>query len=156
MSGFTSDSLSNLGAKMDSMGGMDPPFNLKRGERIMGALWSAIVALVVAAVVLMIVSRFNLGLSVSGFGAAIISAIVIAIVAAIFIWLFGVLGISIGGGLLGTLVLLIVAAVVLLVSGRFVPGLKVNGFAGAIVAAIAIAVVYWILVWLLGLFGIVI
>jgi hypothetical protein len=32
--------------------------------------------------------------------------------------------------------------------------MKVNGFTGAIVAAIAIAVVYWILVWLLGMFGI--
>jgi putative membrane protein len=51
-------------------------------------------------------------------------------------------------------VYLVVAAVVLLVAGRFVPGLKVSGFMGAVVAAIAIAVVYWILAWLLGLFGI--
>jgi putative membrane protein len=120
----------------------------------MGALWSAIVALVVAAVVLMIVSRFNLGLSVSGFGAAIISALVIAIVGAIVLWLLGLMGLSIGGGVLGLLVYLVVAAVVLLIAGRFVPGLSVSGFMGAFVAAIAIAVVYWILVYLLGLIGI--
>lgn len=120
----------------------------------MGVIWSALVAIVVAAVVLLIVSRFNLGLSVSGFGAAAISAVVIAIVGAVVIWLLGLLNISIGGGFLGTLVYLVVAAVVLLVADKFVPGLKVNGFVGAIVAAIAIAVVYYLLAWLLGLFGI--
>jgi putative membrane protein len=122
----------------------------------MGVIWSAIVAVVVAAVVLMIVSRFNLGLSVTGFGAAAIAAIVIAIVGAIVVWLLGVLGITIGGGWFGALVYLVIAAVVLMLSDRFVPGMKVKGFTGAIIAAIAIAVVYFILVWLLGLFGIVI
>ena len=46
----------------------------------MGTLVSIIVALIVAAVVLMIVDRLNLGLSVDGFGSAVIAAIVIAIV----------------------------------------------------------------------------
>jgi putative membrane protein len=38
-----------------------------------------------------------------------------------------------------------VAAVVLLIADRFVPGMKVNGFVGALVAAIAIAVVAWLI-----------
>ena len=88
------------------------------------------------------------------FGAAAIAAIVIAIVGAVVIWLLGLLGITLGGGWFGALVFLIVAAVVLMISDRFVPGMTVKGFTGAIVAAIAIAVVYYILVWLLGLFGI--
>jgi uncharacterized membrane protein YvlD (DUF360 family) len=41
-----------------------------------------------------------------------------------------------------------------MISDRFVPGMEVKGFTGAIVAAIAIAVVSWILAWLLGLLGI--
>ena len=53
------------------------------------------------------------------------------------------------GGFWNTLGAILVAAVVLVLSGRFVPGLKVNGFVGAIVAAIAIGVVYWII----GLFA---
>jgi putative membrane protein len=57
--------------------------------------------------------------------------------------------------LLGLIVLLIVAAVVLMVSDKFVPGMKVNGFGGAIIAAIAIAVVYWLVGLLLGALGIV-
>jgi putative membrane protein len=120
----------------------------------MGAIWSFIVAVVVAAVVLLIVSRLNLGLSVSGFGAAAISAIVIAIVGAVVLWLLGVLGITLGGGWLGALVFLVVAAIVLMLADKFVPGMQVKGFVGAIVAAIGIGVVYWLLVWLLGLFGI--
>jgi putative membrane protein len=122
----------------------------------MGVIWSAIVAVVVAAVVLLIVSRLNLGLSVTGFGAAAIAAIVIAIVGAVVVWLLGLFGLSIGSGWLGALVFLVVAAIVLMISDKFVPGMTVKGFTGAIVAAIAIAVVYFLLAWLLGLFGIVI
>jgi putative membrane protein len=73
------------------------------------------------------------------------------IVSAIVTWLLGLVGITIGGGLLGALVGLVIAAVVLLISGRFVSGMKVNGFSGAVVAAIAIALVYWLAAWLVGL-----
>ena len=116
----------------------------------MGVIVNAIIAVLVAAVVILIVSKLNLGLSVTGFGSAIIAAIVIAVVGAVIMWLLGLLGITIGGGLLGLIVLLIVAAVVLMVSDKFVPGMKVNGFGGAIIAAIAIAVVYWLLTLLLN------
>ncbi|HTP07524.1 MAG TPA: phage holin family protein [Anaerolineae bacterium] len=119
-----------------------------------GAILNAIVIVIVAAVVLMVVSRFKLGLTVDGFVAAIIAAVVIAVVGAIVMWLLGLLGITFGGGLLGWILLLIVAAVILMVSDRFVPGMKVNGFGGAIIAAIAIAVVGWLITWLLGLLGI--
>lgn len=120
----------------------------------MDVLVSIIIALVVSAVVLMIVDRFNLGLSVDGFGSAIIAAAVIAIVGGAVMWLLGALGITIGGGLLGLIVFLVVAAVVLLISDRFLPGLSVSGFSGAIIAAISIGVVSWLIAWLLSLLGI--
>ena len=47
--------------------------------------------------------------------------------------------ITIGGGILAAIVNLIVAAVVLLISGRIVPGLRVKSFGGALVGAIALA-----------------
>jgi len=43
--------------------------------------------------------------------------------------------------------------VVLLLSDKILPGMKVDGFLGAIIAAIAIAVVSWLLAWLLALIG---
>jgi putative membrane protein len=50
----------------------------------MSYIFSFLVALIVSALVIYIVGRLNLGLTVSGFGAAIIAAVVIAIVARLF------------------------------------------------------------------------
>ncbi|MCO6452983.1 MAG: phage holin family protein [Caldilineales bacterium] len=117
---------------------------------------TAIVAVVIAAVVLLVVSRLNLGLTVDGLGSAIIAAIVIAIVGWVVNWLLGLVGVdpAMGAGILGAIVYLVVAAVVLLLADRFLPGMQVKGFVGAIVAAIGIGVVTWVIVWLLGLLGI--
>jgi len=120
----------------------------------MGAILNFVIALLISALVIWIVSKLNLGLTVRGYGAAIIAALVIAVVGGVILWLLGLLGITIGGGLLGAIVLLIVAAVVLMLSDKFVPGMEVKGFSGAIIAAIAIAVVSWIISWLFGLLGI--
>ena len=58
-----------------------------------------------------------------------------------------------GAGFWGAIVTLLIAAVVLLLSDRFLSGMEVKGFVGAIVAAIAMAVVGWLLYWLLGVIG---
>ena len=122
---------------------------------MLATILNFVIWLVVAALVIWIVAKLKLGLTVSGFGAAIIAALVIAVVSAVIMWLLSALGITLGGGFWGAIIALIVAAVVLLISDRFVPGMQVKGFTGAIIAAIAIAVVSWILFWLLGLIGIV-
>ena len=111
---------------------------------LIGALFTGLI--------IWIVGKLGLGIEVSGFGPAFIAAIVIAVVSWVITWLLGVLGITISAGWLGALVNLIVAAVVLMIAGGFVKGLVVKGFLGAIVAAVAIAVVSWLLVWVLGLF----
>ena len=121
---------------------------------MLGTLLGILLALVFAAVVIVIVSKLNLGLTVDGFGPAIIAAAVIAIVGGLIYWLLGLLGITIGGDWLGAIINLIIAAVVLLTAGRMLKGLKVNGFVGALVAAIAIGVVTWLINWFLGLIGI--
>jgi putative membrane protein len=140
----------------DGKAGTTLLFNLRKGVSEMGIVFGSLIALVVAAVVLLIVSRFNLGLKVDGFVSAIIAAIVIAIVTAIILWLLGLFGISVGaaGGILGWIVTIVVAAVVLIVAAKLLPGLTVAGFSGAVIAAIAIGVVGWIISWLLGLLGI--
>jgi putative membrane protein len=118
----------------------------------MDTILSLIVSFLVAAVVIYIVGRLNLGLSVAGYGSAVIAAVVIAIVGAIILWLLDLIGVSVGGGVLGAIVYLVVAAVILLISDRFIGGMQVKGFVGAVVAAVAIAVVSWLINWLLGLF----
>lgn len=104
-------------------------------------------------VILLIVGRLNLGLTVDNYGSAFIAAAVISIVGGIILWLLGLIGITLGGtGLIAAAVSVVVAAVVLLVADRFVKGMKVNGFGGAIIAAIAYGVVAWLIHWFLNLF----
>ena len=120
---------------------------------IIGTILAFALIWAVGAVVLMIVSRLSLGLTVDGFGSAFIASAVISIVAALITWLIGLIGIKVGNPtLIGALVSLVVAAVVLLISDRFVKGMKVNGFGGAIIAAISYGVIAWLLQWVIGLF----
>ena len=74
-------------------------------------------------------------------------------IAGVIAWFLGLLSVSLGSDLIGAIISLIVAAVVLLLGAKFVPGLEVKGFGGAIIAAIAIAVVTWLGNWVLSLFG---
>lgn len=104
---------------------------------------------VLAAAVIYIVSRLGLGLTVTSFVSALIAAAIIAVIA----WLIGLVlpdTWTQGGGLIPALLSLVVSAVVLLIADRFLPGMKVNGFVGALVAAIAIAVLSFIVAWLFG------
>ena len=120
---------------------------------ILAVILSIVLVALVAGFIIWIVGKLGLGIEVSGFGAAFIAAIVIAIVGGLITWLLGLLNITIAGGFLGAIINLIISAIVLLISGRFVPGLKVNGFGGALIAAIAIGVVTWLLNWVVGLLG---
>ena len=122
-------------------------------ETLIGTILAFALIWAVGAVVLMIISRLNLGLTVDGFGSAFIASAVISIVAGLVTWLIGLIGIQVGNpGLIGALVSLVVSAVVLLISGSFVKGMKVNGFGGAIIAAISYGVIAWLLQWVIGLF----
>jgi putative membrane protein len=119
---------------------------------ILAVILGIVLVALVAGFVIWIVGKLGLGIEVSGFGAAFIAAIIIAIVGGLITWLLSLLNITIAGGWLGAIINLIIAAIVLLISGSFVPGLKVKGFGGALIAAIAIGVVSWLLNWVIGLF----
>lgn len=113
----------------------------------MAILLDLIIIFLVSAVVIWIVGKLGLGMEVDGFGGAIVAALIIAIVGAVIGW---ILDLSIfdflpESGFWGALVGMVVAAIVLLISDRFVSGLRVNGFVGAIVAAVAIGVIYWLI-----------
>jgi putative membrane protein len=83
-----------------------------------------------------------------------VAALVIAVVGTVVLWLLSVLGLPVGSGVYGLLITIVVAAVILMVSDRFVKGMKVNGFMGAVIAAISIGVVGYLVTWLLGMLGI--
>ena len=120
---------------------------------MLSTLLSIVIAVILYAVVIYIVSRLGMGLTVANFTSALIAGAVIAIVAWLVWWLLGAIGIGGGSGLIAAIVNLVVAAVILLIADRFVPGMKVNGFVGALIAAVAIAVVAWLIGLLLNALG---
>ncbi len=118
---------------------------------IVSLLIGVVIGALISGFIIWIVSKLGLGLEVDNFGSAFIAAIIIAIVGAIITWLLGVLGISFDGNWLAAIVQLIIAAIVLLISDRLLKGLRVAGFVGALVAAIAIGVIYFLIGWLVTL-----
>ena len=120
---------------------------------LIGTIVALVIGIVLNALVIWIVSKLNLGLRVSGFGGAVLAAVVISLVNFLLALLLTAAGISMGGGILGPLVTLIVAAVVLLISDKILPNLKVSGFSGAILAAIAMGIVNWLIHLLLNALG---
>jgi putative membrane protein len=114
---------------------------------IIGLIIGILIGALFTGLIIWIVGKLGLGLEVSGFGPAFVAAIVIAILNGVVAWLLGVLGITIGSGFVGAIVQLVIAAIVLMLAGRFVKGLVVKGFTGALVAALAIAAVGWLINW---------
>lgn len=101
--------------------------------------------------VIRIVGKLRLGLEVDGFGIAFLAGVIIAFLAGIMNLIFGIAGIMDGVGLIGSILHLVVSAIILMLGSKFLPGLKVNRFTGALVASIAIGAVYWLGGLLLGL-----
>jgi putative membrane protein len=118
---------------------------------IIGVIIGILIGALFTGLIIWVVGKLGLGLEVTGFGPAYIAAIVIAILNGLVAWLLGALGITIGAGLVGAIIHLIIAAVVLMAAGNFVKGLVVKGFTGALVAAVAIAAVGWLIGWGLSL-----
>ena len=77
---------------------------------LLGLIIGIIIGVVLNALVIWIVGKLNLGLRVSGFGGAIMAAIIIAVVSWIVTWLLGLIGITVGGGLIGAIVITLIFA----------------------------------------------
>ena len=118
----------------------------------MGILELSVIIIIgglISGFVIWIVSKLGLGLKVDGFLSAFIAAIIIAMVGGLVNWLLGILGLSIGVGWIGAVYYFIIAAIVLLITSRLIEGFQVAGFIGALIASLAIAVVHFLLGWLI-------
>lgn len=114
-----------------------------------GTIGSSLIGIVLYALAIWLVGKLRLGLTVSGFGPAVIAAVTISLLGWLVMWLLGALGFSFGG-FLGAAISLIIAALVLMFAGNNVKGLKVKGFVPALIGAIAIAVVSWLIGGVVG------
>ena len=110
-----------------------------------GLAIAVLLTALISGILIWIVGKLGLGLEVDGFGPALVAGITIALVGGAVTWAMMALGIRIKSGLLRAAINIVLGAVVLLICGQLLPGLTVNGFAGALVASIAIGVIAWVL-----------
>ncbi|MDT8068611.1 MAG: phage holin family protein [Terriglobia bacterium] len=101
-----------------------------------------------SAILLLVVSRVVPGFVVATFGAALIAAVVIGFVNATLGLVLKVLTFPLTIFTLG-IFLLVVNALMLLLSAKFVPGFTIRGFAPAFWAAVLLAVLHLLLRWIM-------
>ena len=116
----------------------------------MAILLNIVIGILLYALAIWVVSKLGLGLKVSGFVPALIAAVVITVASWLIIWLLGLLGFSLGG-FIGAIVYLVIAALVLMFAGKRIKGLSVKGFMPALIAAVAIGIVSWLIDGVVGL-----
>jgi putative membrane protein len=93
-------------------------------------------------ILIWILSSLNLGLKVDGFGSAFLAAIVISLVSSVVVWLLSTVGLlPANTGLIGPILNLLISAGILMIADRFIAGMKVNGFGGAIIAALGFGII---------------
>jgi len=112
---------------------------------IIGAIIGIVLGTVVNGILIFIVGKLKLGMEVSGFGSAMLAGLIIAIASAIAAVAYALIGTSPATGLTGVIMNLIIAAAVLIAIGNSLKGVTVNGWGGALVAAVAIAVLGWLI-----------
>lgn len=110
---------------------------------LIGLIIGVIIASVISGLVIWVVSKLNLGLKVDSFGWAMLAGLIIGILTNIVMQL-----VPETGGLVGGVIHIVVAAVVIFFSGKMLKGLTVDGFAGALLAAVVIAVLFFAMNWL--------
>ena len=118
---------------------------MENTEVLVGAVLGILIGAVIAGAVIWIIGKLKLGLEVANFGWAMLAGVLIGIVSNL------VIGVIPDAGAIGNfLVHLLVAAVVILAWGKILKGLTVNGFTGALTAALAIAVINFLAAMLLA------
>mgnify|MGYP001818136561 FL=1 len=116
-------------------------------EALVGIIIGILLSAVVSGLIIWIVSKLNLGLQVENFWWAMLAGLLIGLFTNLVMRV-----VPIGNDLIHLIVNLVVSAGVIFACGALLKGMTVKGFGGAILAAVAIAIVGFALVTL-GLGG---
>jgi putative membrane protein len=117
---------------------------METGE-ILGAVIGILLSTVFNSIILWIVGKLGIGISIERFGTAIVAAFLVAIIGFLLHQLTAGWTGMFGGSTGSTLLHIVGSAIILLIVGKMLPGMATKGFLGAIVAAIAIGLVSWLL-----------
>ena len=113
-------------------------------EAIVGLIIGALIAAFVSGVIIWLVGKLNVGLSVNSFGWAMLAGLFIGAITNFLNHLLPGMN-----EVLAMVIHLVIAAAVILLAGRLFSGVNVDGFKGALIAAVAIAVVGLLLAYVL-------
>jgi putative membrane protein len=109
-----------------------------------------VVSWVIAAVVLIIVDRLNIGLKVGGFGSALVAALVIAMFTLVTIPIVRWLQMPFEGmqlNLIAWLIGWVFAAVLLYIISKLLRGFEIINFPAALVVALVLGILAWVGDW---------
>ena len=109
-------------------------------ESLVGLIIGIVLSAFVAGLIIWIVSKLNLGLRVDSFGWAMLAGLLIGLATNLIMQV-----VPAGNDIVHIVVNLVVTAAVILACGSLLKGMTVNGFGGALLAAVAIAVVGFLL-----------
>ncbi len=113
-------------------------------ESLVGLIIGIGLSALVSGLIIWIVSKFNLGLHVDNFGWAMLAGLLIGLFTNLIMQV-----VPAGNDIVHVIVNLLVSAAVIFACGALLKGMTVKGFGGALVAAIAIAAVGFLLVMVL-------
>ncbi|MGE0101760.1 MAG: phage holin family protein [Blastocatellales bacterium] len=116
---------------------------------ITGFIIGVILGTIIYGILIFIVGKIGLGMEVDGIVPALKAGFIVALLAGLLGLALQAIGISLDDGLISAIIHLLVSAGLLQFAGDKIAGMRVKGFGGAIIAAIAIAVVSWLLVLVL-------
>ena len=116
---------------------------------MLGSIIGILIATILYGIVIYVVGKLKLGIEVNNFGTAFVAAFLIALIT-VMLEYFHIISADAGGGWGLHLLRLIVSALVIMLVGSMLKGMVTKGFLGAIVAALAITAVGWLLGMVLG------
>lgn len=109
-------------------------------EALVGLIIGILIAAVVSGLIIWLVSKLNIGLTVSSFGWAMLAGLFIGAITNLLSQAMPGMNPAV------TMVIhLVISAAVILLAGKLFSGVKVDGFKGALIAAVAIAAVGFVL-----------
>ena len=114
-------------------------------EVLVGLIIGILIAAVISGVIIWLVGKLNIGLTVKNFGWAMLAGLLIGVLTNIVNQF-----VVNRGGAVGFVVQLVISALVILASGKMLSGFTVDGFKGALFAAMAIAIIGFLMTLLVA------
>ena len=112
-------------------------------ETIIGAIIGILLAALISGIIIWIIGKLNLGLQVDNFGWAMLAGVLIGFFTNLIMKL-----VPTADGIIHLLVNLVVSAIVIFASGALLKGVTVKGYSGALIAAVSISVINFLLLFL--------